>query len=81
MSERTFQRLFESNVGISPKMFSRICQFHSAFQQLDEGRFTKLSDIAYQNGYADQSHMIRTFKEFTNVSPKEYLHLSSGFRE
>lgn len=81
VTERTFQRLFEFHVGVSPKTFSRICQFHSAFQQLENGQFHKLGDIAYENGYADQSHLIRAFKEFTNYSPGEYLKLSSAFRE
>jgi len=38
-------------------------------------QFQNLSDIAYDNDYADQSHYIRAFKEFTNITPKEYLHL------
>ena len=29
ISERTFRRLFDLHVGISPKMFGRICQFDS----------------------------------------------------
>jgi AraC-like DNA-binding protein len=73
ITERTFQRLFENHVGVSPKMFSKICRFNSAFQQLNQSRFFKLSDIAYENGYADQSHFIRIFKEFTNYTPTEYL--------
>jgi AraC-like DNA-binding protein len=32
-----------------------------------------LSDIAFENGYADQSHYVRAFKEFTNITPKDYL--------
>jgi AraC-like DNA-binding protein len=73
ISERTFQRLFEGHVGIAPRMFSRICQFKAAFQQLNHHRFSKLSDVAYDHGFADQSHFIRTFKEFTGLTPKEYL--------
>ena len=80
VTERTFQRMFEQHIGLSPKAFSKICQFNSAFQQIETGAFSKLGDIAYQNGYADQSHLIRVFKEFTNISPKEYLRQSSEFR-
>ena len=65
--------MFESNVGISPRLYKRICQFNAAFQQLNQMKFSKLSDIAYEKGYADQSHFVRTFKEFTNITPKEYL--------
>jgi AraC-like DNA-binding protein len=73
ITERTLQRLFETNIGLSPKMYSRICQFQSAFQQLNQNRYSKFSDIAYQNGYADQSHFTRVFQEFTNLTPKAYL--------
>ena len=73
MTERTFERLFDKRVGISPSLFRRICQFNSAFQQLNSRRFGKLTDLAFENGYADQSHFIRAFREFTNITPKEYL--------
>jgi len=73
ITERTLQRLFETNIGLSPKMYSRICQFQSAFQQLNQNQYSKFSDIAYQNGYVDQSHFTRVFKEFTNLTPKAYL--------
>lgn len=73
ITERTLQRLFQTHVGISPKMYSRVCQFNSAFQQLNQYQFIKYSDIAYDNGFADQSHFIRVFKEFTNLTPSSYL--------
>ncbi len=81
ITERSLQRLFESHVGVSPKTFCKICQFNSAFTQINNGEFSRLGDVAYQNGYADQSHLIRTFKEFTHYSPKEYLQRSSEFRD
>lgn len=77
ITQRTFQRLFENNIGISPNLYRRICQFNSGFQQLNSRNFSKLSDIAFRNGYADQSHYIRSFKEFTNITPKDYLNLGS----
>lgn len=80
-TERTFRRAFEYHVGVSPKMYCRICQFDAAFRQLNQGRFYKLSDIAYQNGYADQSHLIRAFREFTNVTPREYLKSVEDFQQ
>ena len=79
VTERSFQRLFDLHVGVSPKQFSRICQFQPAFQQLSMGRFDRLSDIAYDNGYADQSHLIRVFREFTGFTPGEYLTRTAAF--
>jgi AraC-like DNA-binding protein len=73
VTERTFQRMFEKNIGIAPGLYRRISQFNNAFQQLNNRQFSKLSDIAFTNGYADQSHYIRAFKEFTGITPKDYL--------
>jgi AraC-like DNA-binding protein len=77
LSERTFERKFDQHVGLSPMLLAGIAQFQAALQQLKSGKFFKLSDIAYDNGYADQSHFIRSFKKFTGVSPlrfrKQYL--------
>ena len=72
-TERTFERMFEKNIGVGPNLYRRICQFNSAFQQLNTRNFNKLSDIAFNNGFADQSHYIRSFKEFTSITPKEFL--------
>lgn len=78
VTERTFQRMFERTVGVAPNLYRRICQFNSAFEQLNRKRFAKLSDIAFERGYADQSHYIRAFKEFTHITPKDYLRFAEG---
>jgi AraC-like DNA-binding protein len=73
ITERTFQRIFEQNVGISPNQYRRIVQFNAAFQQVNRRQFKHLTDVAFKNHYTDQSHFIKAFKEFTNLTPKEYL--------
>jgi AraC-like DNA-binding protein len=72
LSERTLERRFKQSIGVSAKLFSRICRFQESLNQLRKNNYLKLSDIAYENGYSDQSHFIRTFKEFTGVSPFDY---------
>lgn len=72
VSERGLQRKFEQYVGISPKLFSRVCRFQASLTQLRKSNFDNLSDIAFDNGYSDQSHFIRTFKEFAGVSPLQF---------
>ncbi len=74
VTERTFQRLFGNHIGVSPNQYRRIVQFNAAFRQLQKRQFEQLSDLAYANNYTDQSHYIRAFKEFTNLSPNQYLH-------
>lgn len=70
VTEKTLQRMFESNVGISPGLYKRICQFSAAFQQLNLRKFLKLSDIAYNNGYARPKpfdlHFQRIYKLYSN---------------
>jgi len=73
LNERTFQRLFKKYVGVTPNQYRRICQFQVSFTQVREKNFAKLTDVAYDNGFADQSHFIRSFKEFTHTTPNDYI--------
>jgi AraC-like DNA-binding protein len=70
MKERTLERRFTSETGVSPKQFAKIIQFQSSLEQLTVKDFNKLTDIVYQNGFADQSHFIKVFKAFTGKTPK-----------
>jgi AraC-like DNA-binding protein len=72
MTERTFERRFLKEVGILPKQFSKIIQFQESLQQLTLKEYSKLNDLVYGNGFADQSHFIRIFKTFTGKTPKEF---------
>lgn len=72
LSERSFERKFKQHVGISPKLFTRISRFQASLHQLRNSRYDKLSDVAFGNEYADQSHFIRAFKEFAGFSPLQY---------
>jgi len=72
VNERTFERRFITQVGISPKQFSRIIQFQLSLNQLTDKDYDKLTDIVYNNGFADQSHFIRVFKAFTGKTPKKF---------
>ena len=79
LNERTFQRIFKKYVGVTPNQYRRICQFQLSFYQLRSRDFNKLTDIAYDSGFADQSHFIRSFKEFTQITPNDYL--KSGLKD
>lgn len=69
-TERTLQRQFSAYVGVSPKQFSKIIQFQFSFTQISEDSLSKLADVVYERGYADQSHFIRDFKKYAGQSPK-----------
>ncbi|WP_375435162.1 DUF6597 domain-containing transcriptional factor [uncultured Hymenobacter sp.] len=72
VTERSFQRKFKQCVGIPPKLFSRICRFQVSLNQLRNHQYRKLSDVAFENDYGDQSHYIRSFQEFAGCSPFQY---------
>ncbi|MEZ4747997.1 MAG: helix-turn-helix domain-containing protein [Calditrichia bacterium] len=48
-------------------------QFRSAMEQMTEADYVNLTEIGYDNGFADQSHFIRSFKRYTGKTPKEFL--------
>ncbi len=73
LTERTLERRFLDVVGISAKQFSRIIQFQESLEQLTRKEYSKLADIVYAHGYADQSHFIRVFKAFTGKTPKKFV--------
>jgi AraC-like DNA-binding protein len=79
LNERTFQRMFKKYVGITLGQYRRICQFKSSFDQVRNKQFDKLSDVGFNAGFADQSHFIRSFKEFTEITPKDYT--KSGLKK
>ncbi len=72
LNSRTFERRFLKEVGLSAKQFSKIIQFQQALGQLETKDYDTLSDVVYQNGFADQSHFIRVFKAYTHKTPKQF---------
>ncbi len=73
ITERTFERRFKKEIGVTPKQFAKIVQFSFSLNQIKERDYTNLTTIAYQNGFADQSHFIRTFRKYTGSTPSEML--------
>jgi len=69
ISERSFYRHFEHHIGVAPKVYSSICRFQSALHRIQSGQFDSLSGLAYELGYADQSHFNRSFKRYTGQTP------------
>ena len=65
---------FRQHVGISPKLFARICRFRaaSAGMQRLAGQ-PDWAQVALQFGYFDQSHLIRDFQDFAHSSPQAWM--------
>ena len=78
LTERSFHRKFKEHTGIAPKLFSRIIRFQASLKKLEAADYHKLSDLAYGHEYADQSHFIRSFKEFSGMSPTQFQKQTQG---
>jgi AraC-like DNA-binding protein len=72
ITERTFERQFTARVGIGPKQFAKIIRFQNSLSEITDQDLDKLTDVVYNNGFSDQSHFIKTFKEFTGKTPGEF---------
>lgn len=77
VAERTLERHFLKEIGVTAKQFARIIQFSSALQKMTDADYVTLTEVGYDSGFSDQSHFIRSFKRYTGKTPKEYLqHIS-----
>lgn len=73
LSERQLERNFKSAIGISPKTFSRIVKFKYTVDYLRSCPEESLYSASLECGYFDHSHLIKDFKEFGGVLPKELI--------
>ncbi len=64
---------FKKYFGLTPKNFQRIFRFNEILHQMQGKQSIEWSQIAYTCGYADQSHFIKEFKEFSGFNPQEFI--------
>lgn len=72
-SRRRLAERFREQVGVAPKQFARIVRFDRAMRQVKAGGAVRWAELAWACGYADQSHLVREFREFAGVSPTVLL--------
>ena len=68
ISARQLERRFLIEVGIGPKLLSRIVRFQQVFRAVEkcDGAW---APIAVECGYYDQAHLIRDFNQFAQQTP------------
>ena len=69
LSPRQFDRKFYQRIGMTPKVFLRIVRFHAAVRKKTERPELDWLSVALDTGYYDFQHMLRDFKQFSEVSP------------
>ncbi len=80
-TERHFERVFLSKIGISPKKFANTIKIHYYLKLISNT--SSLTSNSYDAGYSDQPHAIKAFKKHTGLTPNQYLknplHLAVNF--
>jgi AraC-like DNA-binding protein len=72
-------RLFQQEVGLTPKHFARVRRFLRVVQATRPQRTGQTQQrvnwarLAVDCGYYDQAHLINEFHAFAGVSPSAYL--------
>jgi len=75
ISQRRFIQLFRDEVGLTPKLYSRIERFQLVLRRVERVDDVDWIDVATSCGYFDQAHFIHDFREFTGLRPSDYLGL------
>lgn len=69
LSARQFIRNFEKRMGIGAKTFERIIRFDRAYRMKNRHPEYDWLFIAIACNYHDYQHMVKDFKEFSNLTP------------
>ncbi|MBK9735500.1 MAG: helix-turn-helix transcriptional regulator [Saprospiraceae bacterium] len=77
LSDRQVRRLSTEWLGMNTENFLRYNKYLSSLNLLHNEELS-LTQIGLEAGYYDQSHFIREFKSFTDLTPKEYQALNSN---
>ena len=70
---RQFERLFLSEIGISPKRYARVARFQNALDMKIAAPGRTWLEIAHRLSYHDQMHMIRDFQLLGRGTPSQLL--------
>lgn len=81
LSQRRFITIFKREIGITPKLFSRVRRFQRALVLIRRSDVPNWPALALECGYCDQSHMIRDLLAFSGFSPTEYFSRQRAFAE
>lgn len=72
-SERHISRIFQETMGISPKNFARIVRFQNVIETILCSSPHQMSDYFIDLGYSDQAHFQREFKQYSGMTPKNFM--------
>lgn len=80
LGKKQYGRLFREYIGMNPKEYGRIARFQRALRMMQLGSHD-YADIAYANGYSDQSHFIRDFRQFSSMTPTQLTEFQTPYSD
>lgn len=72
LSPPRFIEVFREEVGLTPKLYSRVQRFQHAARLMAAGACHGLAEVALAAGYYDQAHFTREFRAFSGLTPTAY---------
>ena len=72
ISQRRFVQLFRAEVGLAPKVFSRIRRFQDVLAATETAPEVDWSRVALDCGFYDQAHLVRDFRALAGLTPTAY---------
>ena len=79
INSRRLERVYNKYIGLPGKTYATLNRFQNSMNQLLYiNDYSRLSEIALENGYFDQTHFIKEFKRFTGTTPREFLRRSNS---
>ena len=72
ISQRQMERIFKTQIGISPKQYGRLQRVGQARHLLKQAPDDSSVRVGNILGYYDQSHFIREFKAIVGMTPYQY---------
>ena len=72
LSQRQLERQFQKRMGMTIKQYQRILRVKKALNSLKINPASDLAALAFDEGFSDQSHMTREFKQIAKITPWQY---------
>jgi AraC-like DNA-binding protein len=73
ISHKHLLREFDRCVGLTPKLFARLCSFQRVIRSVGQKPEVDWANTAATCGYHDQAHLIHEFRAFSRLTPASYL--------
>lgn len=78
MSKRQLERIFDENMGISPKKFSDLVRYQMLWHDFCYEKSADIQDLVDKYSYYDQAHLLNDFKKYHGMLPKKAIELALG---